>query len=82
MSADSGAELDTQVTLQAAEKHIPKGHLRDKNSTHPWINASVVELVRQKYAAEGTAQAQAANEACSAGMKQAYAEYIEKEKAV
>ena len=44
------------------------------------MNARVAELVRLKYAAEGTAHAQAASEACSAGMKEEHAKYIANEK--
>ena len=70
MSADAGAEFMTRVILQLAEKYIPRCKIRDRKSTHLWINERVVELVKQKYSAAGTPGAAAASKKCSDGMRE------------
>jgi hypothetical protein len=80
MSVDSGAEWLTQKILCAAEKCIPKGKLRERKSTHPWINDRVIELTKKKHDAAGTEEAHKAHEECSAGIKEEYAKYIDKER--
>ena len=69
MSADAGAEIIMQEILKTAEK-----------CTHPGVNERIIELVKQKSLAAGTKHAHAANEACSAGIKEECAKYIDKEK--
>ena len=66
--------------LDAAEKYILKGKTRDRKSTHPWINDGVIELAEKKYEAAGTENAWKVFAEFSAGIKEEYAKYIEKER--
>ena len=54
--------------------------MMENKSTHPWVKDRVIELVKNKYGAAGTARARDANEACSTGIKEGYVKYIEKER--
>jgi hypothetical protein len=66
--------------LKAARECIPKIVLRERKSTHPWVNDRVLELVKAKHKASGTVEAKAATVACSAGMKVEYAKHIQKQR--
>ena len=59
---------------------IPRRILEETKSTHPRVNEKIVELVQRKQKATGTIHAQAASEACSAGIKVGYSKYVAKEK--
>ena len=54
--------------------YIGKRPLKEKRSTHPWLNAKVIKLVEAKNLAQGTRNEKAAAEACSAGILEAYRE--------
>ena len=79
-SVDVAAEVFTRKVIEISEAYIPKGLLREKKSTHPWVNRRVVELVAHKRAAAGTANEKSSTLACSDGIKEEYEKYIEKEK--
>ena len=49
--------------------------IQEKKSTHPWLTDEVEDLVEAKQAAEGTANAREAAEACSAGILRQFLEY-------
>ena len=51
-----------------------------RKSTHPWINDKVLQLVREKMAAEGTAKIEECRKRCSACIMEEYGKYIIKEK--
>lgn len=79
--ADAAAEFLHNEIQAAAIEFIPKRILLENKSTHPWINEKVVDLVKRKQDAENTPQASAARDACSAGMKEEYVKYVNREKA-
>ena len=81
-TADAGAENITCEILRASNLFIPSKILKERKSTHPWVNERIVQLVQRKKQAAGTthAEAQAASEACSVGIKAEYAKYVAKEK--
>ena len=70
MDVDEAAATWTKLVLAAAEKFIPRRWRRQQKSTHPWVNDTVVELVRQKNMAVGTERARAAARECSEGLKE------------
>ena len=80
MDVDEAAATWTKLVLAAAEKFIPRRWRRQQKSTHPWVDDTVVELVRQKIMAVGTERARAAARECSEGLKEEFAKYVEKEK--
>jgi hypothetical protein len=79
-SVDDAAEAFTRDILHIAEKHIPRNKMREQKSTHAWVNQRVVELVMAKNAAAETSEARAASEACSVGITEEFAKYVEKER--
>lgn len=69
--SENAAEL-TQNVLEIAERFIPKRYITETKSTHPWLDDTVVALVKAKQAAHGTPGERAAAETCSQGMKRAF----------
>ena len=61
-SADSAAEEFTKAVFLATEACVPRSKMRARKSTHPWVNETVVELVKAKHMADGTDNAKEANE--------------------
>jgi hypothetical protein len=54
--------------------------LKERKSTHPWLNDTVRSLVAKKHEADGTADETKAREACSKGILDAYATFAGKTK--
>jgi len=78
--ANEAAQLLTNTVLAIASGFIPKAVLRERKSTHPWVNQRVIKLVLEKRSAEGTdLEAECASQ-CSAGILEEYQKYIVKEK--
>jgi hypothetical protein len=65
---DEGAEFLTRCILETAREFIPQHVLRERKTTHPWINGRVLELVKAKHKAVGTDAEAAARDACSKGV--------------
>jgi len=76
----TGAERLTACILDLAEFFIPKRLLKERKSTHPWINDRVLELVRCKLAAEGTDEETECRKRCSAGIMEEYGKHVAKER--
>ena len=55
VDAHVGAERLTDNILDPSRQFIPERFLHERKRTHPWINDRVLELVRAKRVAEGTA---------------------------
>jgi hypothetical protein len=81
LSVDSAAEFMREKILEEARANIPRSSLKEKKSTHPWVNAKVEKLVQEKQFAAQTGNARHANEACSAGIKEEFEKYLTKQKA-
>ena len=63
---------------EVAQLCIPQKMIQEKKSTHPWLTDEVEDLVEAKQAAEGTANAREAAEACSAGILRQFLEYTKR----
>jgi hypothetical protein len=82
VSAHSGAQYVTHTIIEYAQKFIPRRTLRERKSTHPWVNEWVTELVAAKRAAQGSNLEHQRTTECSVGILEEYGKYIEKERAV
>ena len=80
LTPDEGVKLITDGVLDAARACIPQHVLRERKSTHPWMNDEVQDLVRKKHAAVGTSVEYAARDACSRGMMEAFSKYVQDER--
>lgn len=80
VGADKAAETLQNEILAAAKEFVPPTILKETESTHPWINERVMELVRQKHTAGNTTQAGAALEASSRGLKEEFEKHVGREK--
>jgi hypothetical protein len=80
LTPDEGVKLITDEVLDAARACIPQHVLRERKSTHPWMNDEVQDLVRKKHAAVGTSVEYAARDACSRGMMEAFSKYVQDER--
>ena len=80
ISPDEGAELLTKTILDAALAFIPQRTLRERKSTHPWLNDEVLSLVKAKHESIGTDIELAARDACSNGIVAAFLKYVQDEK--
>jgi len=77
---NTGAERLTVCILGLAEFFIQKRLLKERKSTHPWINDKVLELVRSKLAAEGTDEETECMKRCSACIMEEYGKHVAKER--
>ena len=75
MHASDAAEFFKNSILESASHCIPQRELRERKSTHPWLNAETELLVKSKTDAEGTPGAREAAETCSAGIRVGFLEY-------
>jgi len=76
MDAHDGAKQLTTFILDLAVKYIPKRELHERKCTHPWMNEKVIQQVKAKRAAEGTAREAECRASCSACIIQEYYRYI------
>ena len=74
---DAAIFLDTAIK-EYANQCIPRRELRERKSTHPWLNEAVETLVKQKLQAVGTTDERKAAEKCSAGILANFLEYTRK----
>ena len=63
LSLGSAAEFMREKILEVACANIPRGSLKEKKATHPWLHAKVEKLVHEKKVAERTGYVLSANEA-------------------
>jgi hypothetical protein len=68
------------VILELSARFIPKRTLKDRKTTHPWVNDRVVGLVREKRNAEGTEKEEEGRSRYSAGILEEYGKYIARER--
>jgi len=80
LDPDAGAELVTEIILEKARECIPEKNVNMLKAKHPWLTSEVLELVRAKVAAEGTADEAVAMKACSIGAREAYNAWIIRQK--
>lgn len=70
----------TDLILSLSRQFIPQRTMKEHKSTHPWVNAHVVQLVKEKRNSEGTECEAECRERCSAGILEEYGNYINKER--
>ena len=75
MEPDAASQYLLDGMNEVAQLCIPQKMIQEKKSTHPWLTDEVEDLVEAKQAAEGTANAREAAEACSAGILRQFLEY-------
>ena len=80
VSANVGAEQLTSLILDLAEQFIPRRHIYERKSTHPWINDRVLKVVREKHAAQGTAMEESCRKFCSDCIMEEYGKYVARER--
>ena len=80
VDAHVGAERLTDNILDLSRQFIPERLLHERKTTHPWINDRVLELVRAKRVAEGTALEEVSREQCSKGILDKFHNYVQKER--
>ena len=80
VDANTGAETLTAHILCLAEYFIPKRWMRERKSTHPWINDRVLRLVREKLAAQGTDAEAECRKRCSTCIIEEYGKFVAKER--
>jgi hypothetical protein len=78
--ATRGAEFLTRCILEAAREFIPQHNLRERKTTHPWMNENILGLVKAKHEAAGTDAEVAARDACSNGVLEEFGKYVNTEK--
>ena len=78
---DHGAQQLTDTVLELLRRWVPQRQLREKKSTHPWLNERVTQLVEAKKKAEGTTEEVVAAEACSQGVLEEYRAYVARTRA-
>jgi len=78
--ANHGAEKLTAEILKIGTQFIPRRHLYERKSTHPWINEEVVRAVRDKLAAQGTTMEADLTKRCSACIMGAYGKHVARER--
>ena len=76
MSTDDAANHLSKRVLELAEKSIQKTIIRDRKSTHPWLNDTVLQAVANKREAEGTPEEAARAETCSEVVKREYFAWV------
>ena len=77
-NVDEAAQAMTNTILSASTACIPKRLLKERKSTHPWLNDRVVELVKAKAAAAGTEEEKTASESCSAAIMEERSVFIQR----
>ena len=80
MDADAAAVEVTGMILRYAEECIPKRLLRDRKSSHPWVNDRILDLVQRKRAAEGTNDECRLRAEYNAGVREEYLRYVARER--
>ena len=68
MHANDAAIFISTAIKDFAEHCIPQRKLRERKSTHPWLNDTVETSFKQKVDAVGTTDERNAAEKCSAGI--------------
>ena len=72
MTPSEGAEWLQNFILQTMREWIGKREVKEKKSSHPWMNDTVLDLVSRRVQAQGTKEEAAANRACSEGILEQY----------
>ena len=76
----TGANIFTEQLLSFSKAFIPTRFLRERKSTHPWLNERIIELVAAKREAEGTTAELQCRTACSQAILDEYGKYVSKER--
>ncbi len=74
--ADSTANILHDYILRIVARHIPRKTAKERPYSHPWVDARCLELLRLKHAAVGTPEFPDARDACTAGFRQAHANFV------
>lgn len=59
-------------------RYIPRSAIKNKRSTHPWLNDQCCQAISLKAAAEGANQFVAARDSCAQTLQEAFKEYHSK----
>lgn len=78
--ADAAASPFTDMLVGFMARHISKRTLRERKSSHPWINDVALRLIAKKRDAFGTADEQNACDECSAGLRTEFGRHVERTK--
>ena len=78
--ANQCAQCLTETISELSRKFIPQRTLKERKSTHPWVNERIIKLVELKQAAEGTANEASRRAQCSAAILDEYGRYIARER--
>ena len=81
VDAHEGAQRLTELILGHARRYIPQRCVKERKTTHPWVNDRVIELVRLKREAEGSEHEAVCRDRCSAGILEEYGKYVIRERA-
>ena len=65
---DAGAKFATDTIVEYAKMYIPRRALKERKTTHPWVNDRVAELVASKRTADGTDMENQRRGECNAGI--------------
>jgi hypothetical protein len=79
-TADEAAMVLTDTVLAEAEECIPRKVLHERKSTHPWVNKRVLDLVKEKHAAEGKPDSIKVIQECSKGIREEFWKYVASER--
>ena len=78
MHANDAATFLSTAIQECAAQSITKRKLRERKSTHPWLNKVVEAFVKQTVDAEGTPDERNAAEKCSVGILASFLEFTRK----
>ena len=80
VDANTSTEQLTATILTLSEYFISRRWLKERKSTHPWINDRVLEVVKEKIRAEGTDAEEECRKRCSTCIMEEYGKYIDRER--
>jgi hypothetical protein len=82
VSADEGALLLTDTILNAAAVWIPRKMIKERKSTHPWMNDRVLGAVAAKQAATGMPHEKDARGECATCIIEEYHKHVNRQRAI
>ena len=80
-TAEDAVNLFLDVLWCVLVKHIPQKQIKNKRSTHPWLNSRCHAAILKKNQAEGTDRSEAAKSLCEEVLREERAKYVESLKA-
>lgn len=81
VDAHQGAQRLTDTILRHARRFIPHKRIKERKTTHPWVNDRVMELVQLKCDAAGSLHEADCRQQCSSGILEEYWKYVARERA-